>query len=58
MKARLILDQKGICPICNQPFMPDDIIERDHIIPKFIGGKNRRSNGQALHSHCHRNKIK
>jgi hypothetical protein len=20
--------------------MPDDIIERDHIIPKFLGGKN------------------
>ena len=59
MKARLILDQKGICPICNQPFMPDDIIERDHIIPKFLGGKSKniRSNVQALHSHCHRNKT-
>lgn len=57
MKARLIRDQKGICPECNQPFMPDDIIERDHIIPKFLGGKNIRSNVQALHSHCHRNKT-
>lgn len=37
--------------------MPDDIIERDHIIPKFLGGKNIRSNVQALHSHCHRNKT-
>ena len=57
IKARLIRDQKGICPECNQPFMPDDIIERDHIIPKFLGGKNIRSNVQALHSHCHRNKT-
>jgi RNA-directed DNA polymerase len=57
MKARLVRDQKGICPKCGLAFMPYDILERDHIIPKFLGGKNLRSNVQVLHQHCHREKT-
>jgi RNA-directed DNA polymerase len=57
-KARLIREQKGRCGICNGLFLPDDIIERDHIIPKAQGGKNIRKNVHAVHRYCHLNKTK
>lgn len=34
MKARLIKEQKGRWGICKKLFLPDDIIERDHIVPR------------------------
>jgi len=58
IKARLIKEQKGRCGICNEYFLPDDIIERDHIIPLAAGGNNRRSNVQAVHRYCHLSKTK
>ena len=58
IKATLIQEQNGYCNICKQPFVPDDIIERDHIIPKALGGKNIRSNVQAVHRYCHQEKTK
>ena len=57
-KARLVREQKGRCNICGDVFLPDDIIERDHIIPTLQGGKNRRSNVQAVHYYCHLEKTK
>lgn len=57
MKARLIKEQKGRCRICEDFFLPDDIIERDHIVPKALGGKNRRDNVQAVHRYCHLKKT-
>jgi RNA-directed DNA polymerase len=52
-KARLVKEQKGRCGLCGNYFLPDDIIERDHIVPKALGGKNRRDNVQAVHRYCH-----
>lgn len=57
IKARLIQEQKGRCGICGEYFLPDDIIERDHIVPKALGGKNRRDNVHAVHRYCHLNKT-
>jgi RNA-directed DNA polymerase len=57
-KARLVREQKGRCGICGAVFLPNDIIERDHIIPKSQGGKNRRSNVHAVHHYCHLEKKK
>jgi len=57
IKARLIKEQKGFCGICGKPFLPDDIIERDHITPLALGGKNLRENVHAVHNHCHREKT-
>jgi RNA-directed DNA polymerase len=57
-KSRLIQEQLGRCGICGDSFLPDDIIERDHIIPKALGGKNIRSNVHAVHRYCHLNKTK
>jgi RNA-directed DNA polymerase len=56
-KARLIQEQKGRCGICGRFFLPDDIIERDHIVPKALGGKNLRDNVHAVHRYCHLNKT-
>jgi 5-methylcytosine-specific restriction endonuclease McrA len=52
-KARLIQEQKGRCGICGEFFLPDDIIERDHISTKSPGGKNLRDNVHAVHRTCH-----
>jgi RNA-directed DNA polymerase len=57
-KARLIKEQKGRCGICGDLFLPDDVIERDHIKPKALGGKNNRKNVHAVHRYCHLNKTK
>jgi RNA-directed DNA polymerase len=56
-KARLIQEQKGRCGICGEFFLPDDIIERDHIVPKAPGGKNLRDNVHAVHRTCHLKKT-
>ncbi len=58
IKTRLIREQKGKCGICQDSFLPDDIIERDHIIPKALGGKNIRSNVHVVHRSCHLYKTK
>jgi len=50
---KLIVAQKGRCAICEVSFTPMDIIETDHIHPRFRGGSNKFSNLQALHKHCH-----
>jgi len=57
-KSRLIREQKGRCGICRNFLLPDDIIERDHIVPKALGGKNLRSNVHAVHRHCHLTKTR
>lgn len=57
MKARLIKEQKGLCGICGKLFLPEDIIERDHIVPKALGGANLRENVQVVHKYCHLQKT-
>lgn len=57
-KSRLIKRQKGRCGICKDFFLPDDVIERDHIIPKALGGKNILANVHAVHRYCHLKKTK
>jgi RNA-directed DNA polymerase len=34
----MIKEQKGRCGICKDHFLPDDKIQRDHIVPKCLGG--------------------
>ena len=55
--ARLLKKQKGKCAMCNRTFREDDVIEKDHIIPKALGG-NHTDNIQLLHGHCHDEKTK
>lgn len=55
--TRLLKVQKGKCAHCGLYFREDDLIEVDHIIPKSQGGKDKYSNFQALHRHCHDSKT-
>jgi RNA-directed DNA polymerase len=57
IKANLIKEQKGKCGLCGKLFLPEDIIERDHIIPKAFGGLNRKDNVHVVHNYCHREKT-
>ncbi len=51
--AKLLKKQKGKCNLCGQHFMPEDLVEKDHIIPNPQGEKDIYHNLQALHRHCH-----
>jgi RNA-directed DNA polymerase len=49
--------QHGICAWCGYYFRDEDLIEIDHVIPKWLGGKDTLDNLQALHRHCHDRKT-
>jgi len=53
----LLLKQQGKCTICKKGFFEGDIMEVDHITPKFKGGLDEYSNLQLLHRQCHVNKT-
>ena len=55
--CNLLKRQNGKCTICNRTFQIDDIMEIDHILPRFQGGKDQYSNLQLLHRQCHVNKT-
>ncbi|VEP15871.1 RNA-directed DNA polymerase [Hyella patelloides LEGE 07179] len=57
-KAFLLRRQKGKCNKCGLYFREEDRLELDHILPKSLGGKNRRDNLQLLHKHCHHQKTR
>ena len=56
--ARLLKKQKGKCNHCSLTFKPEDLIERDHIVPQKAGGHKYKDNLQLLHKHCHDVKTK
>ena len=47
--------QQGVCPICNQYYLIDQM-EGDHVIPWCEGGKTVIENGQMLCRNCNRRK--
>lgn len=51
--AKLLKKHKGKCNHCNNYFMPEDLIEVDHIVPRSEGGSGKYDNLQLLHRHCH-----
>lgn len=56
--SKLLKQQKGICTLCRTRFHLDSVMEVDHIIPRELGGKDRYSNLQLLHKHCHIKKTR
>jgi len=50
---RILRSQDNKCNLCGLKFLPGDVIEIDHIVPKVSGGVNHYGNLQALHGHCH-----
>jgi len=58
VKVKLLKRQGDKCAICKLKFLPGDVIETDHIIPKAKGGTNQITNLQLVHaSPCHDYKI-
>ena len=55
--SQLLKKQKGKCAHCKQHFLPDDLLETDHITPRSLGGKDEYKNLQLLHRHCHDKKT-
>lgn len=56
-RDRLLKRQNYKCSICENFFLPFDIIETDHIIPIARGGSHKITNLQLLHAVCHDRKI-
>jgi len=52
-EAKLLRDQKGMCPRCGLYFRDGDQLEIDHVLPTAMGGKDSLSNKMVYHSHCH-----
>lgn len=52
-QSQLLKIQKGKCSICQLFFNDSDLLEIDHIIPKFKSGGTNIRNLQLLHRHCH-----
>ena len=50
---RILRNQNNQCEICGLKFLPSDVIEIDHIMPKKSGGSDHYDNLQAVHGHCH-----
>ncbi|MGQ4650483.1 HNH endonuclease [Lyngbya aestuarii] len=56
--ASLLKKQKGKCPHCGLYFRDGDLWEKDHKIPRALGGKGGYENLQLLHRHCHDEKTR
>jgi RNA-directed DNA polymerase len=52
-QSNLLKKQNYKCNSCGLLFNSQDLLEIDHIQPKFKGGLNRLNNLQILHRHCH-----
>lgn len=54
---KLLKRQNNTCAICRRYFLPDDLVEVDHILPRSKGGKDVYENLQLLHKYCHMKKT-
>jgi len=55
--AKLLKNQNGKCAYCRLNFMDGDLLEKDHVIPRVLGGNNSYNNLELLHRHCHDKKT-
>lgn len=55
--TKLLQRQHGKCAWCGLSFHEEDVLERDHVIPIALGGRNQYANWQLLHRHCHDQKT-
>lgn len=49
--------QKACCKWCGAQFQYDDVMEVDHVVPRFKKGKDTYDNLQLLHGYCHAQKT-
>ena len=51
--ARVYQQRGGICDLCDKPLLPNDFVEKDHIIQRRDGGTDDDSNVRIVHLACH-----
>jgi len=56
--TKLLKEQKGICPYCQNKFHMESVMEVDHIKPRALGGKDVYNNLQLIHKYCHIEKTR
>jgi hypothetical protein len=52
-----LLEQKGICSLCNKSITKQQRYEGDHIVPWGQMGRTVPENCQVVHQKCHKNKC-
>ena len=52
-QGRLLRRCLGKCVYCGLHFRDGDILEVDHHIPLYLGGKDTLDHQNILHRHCH-----
>lgn len=51
-KLALYEEQKGICPLCDQPMLRGEKLIDEHLRPLSLGGSNDRINRAIVHERC------
>lgn len=51
-KLALYEEQKGICPLCDQPMLRGEKLIDEHLRPLSLGGSNERINRAIVHHRC------
>lgn len=51
-KLKLVEDQKGICPLCNQRMVPGEKLIDEHLQPLGLAGSNDLGNRAMVHATC------
>jgi len=54
LKHKLLVTQKGFCPICDSPLLNNEILEVHHRKPRSKGGSDKPKNLILLHQTCHK----
>lgn len=57
VKDRIRDRQGNICALSGLPLGSDDVVQYDHIVPLWLGGRNSESNLQAVTSESHKRKT-
>ncbi|QRY69214.1 HNH endonuclease [Ensifer sp. PDNC004] len=57
VKDRIRDRQGNICALSGFPLGSDDVVQYDHIVPLWLGGRNSESNLQAVTSESHKRKT-
>ncbi len=57
VKDRIRDRQGNICALSGLPLRSDDVVQYDHIVPLWLGGRNSESNLQAVTSESHKRKT-
>ncbi|SFG87723.1 HNH endonuclease [Ensifer sp. OV372] len=57
VKDRIRARQGNICALSGLPLGSDDVVQYDHIVPLWLGGRNSESNLQAVTSESHKRKT-